>query len=85
MFNFKKPALQTAERDSFHQGTVRFQNQDQACLQDCAYISHEEDENAKVVHVLAMKKMKDDAMNWLQYLVALVEDTPNSSLISAIQ
>ena len=44
MLNLKKPALQPAGRESFHQGAVRFQDQDQACFQDCACVGHEEDE-----------------------------------------
>ena len=46
MLNLKKPALQPAGRESFHQGAVRFQDQDQACFQDCACVGHEEDEGA---------------------------------------
>ena len=42
MLNLKKPALQPAGRESFHQGAVRFQGQ--ACFQDCACVGHEEDE-----------------------------------------
>ena len=46
MLNLKKPALQPAERESFHQRAVRFQDQYKACFQECACVGHEKDEGA---------------------------------------
>ena len=46
IMNLKKPAPQPAERESFHQRDVRFQDHNQAYFHDCACVGHEEDEGA---------------------------------------